>query len=505
MTLETGAVLNNIYRVVNLLGKGSMGNVYLVERIEDDKKFVVKELNFSQEAGLDHSTAKEIFHREAEFMAKINHHGVPKMYGVFSQDGKNYLTMDYIEGKTLEEIINSSDLPLKEEDAIKWTIELAAILDYLHNSFHQPIVYRDLKPANIIIKPDGKTVLVDFGIARYYNPDKENDTFSYGSPGYAAPEQYKGRGRSTPQTDIFALGVILFQMLTKYDPSLKPLTFPSMKSINPAVSEKLEIIVKRSIELEPLKRYISVQEFKETLEKYAHIRVPTKSKKPPKNPNKWAVRSNQFACATIAVFVINILLFSITPNLTRVIRFDGTARQIDITAAWILVTPIFLCPVAGLITGIIGSIKAAGDIFGEPAGNAIGCNIFIIIVLILLPPIMVPNFLCARASAHFAACESNLKKLATALDIYASENNGVYPAGFYKLLEESKNKEPYMSKIPDCVKSNKFYDKKDLTSYEYTVSKDFKNFTIWCTQGHLNSGGPTGYPQYSPSQGLILK
>ncbi|MEQ8224112.1 MAG: protein kinase, partial [Candidatus Eremiobacterota bacterium] len=149
MTLESGTVLNNIYRVVKLLGKGSMGNVYLVEKTEDDRKFVVKELNFSQEAGLDCSTAKEIFRREAEFMAKFDHQGVPKMYGVFSQNEKEYLIMDYIEGKTLEEIINASKGPVKEEDAIKWIIELADILNYLHNSFHQPIVYRDLKPSNI--------------------------------------------------------------------------------------------------------------------------------------------------------------------------------------------------------------------------------------------------------------------------------------------------------------------------------------------------------------------
>jgi len=186
--LETGTVLNNIYRVVRLLGSGAMGNVYLVERIEGDRRFVVKELIFSKACGIDEDTAKEIFHREAEFMAKFNHHGLPKMYGVFSQDGKEYITMDYIEGKTLEEIINSSTKPLSIEKAIVWTIKFASILDYLHNSFQTPVVYRDLKPSNIIITPDSKTVLVDFGIVRYYNPDKNTDTFSYGSPGYAAPE-----------------------------------------------------------------------------------------------------------------------------------------------------------------------------------------------------------------------------------------------------------------------------------------------------------------------------
>jgi len=128
MMLETGTVLNNIYRVIKLLGKGGMGNVYLVERIKDDKKFVVKELVFSQETQTDIVTAKEIFFREAEFMAKFSHPGLPNMYGVFSHDGREYLTMDYIEGKTLEEIINSSKEPVEVQQAITWTIKIAEIL-----------------------------------------------------------------------------------------------------------------------------------------------------------------------------------------------------------------------------------------------------------------------------------------------------------------------------------------------------------------------------------------
>ena len=268
MALERGTVLNNIYRVVKLLGKGSMGNVYLVERIEDDKKFVIKELIFSKDTILNLNDAWEIFKREAEFMAKFDHPGIPKMYGVFSQNGKEYLTMDYIEGKTLEEIINSSWKPVEKNKAITWTIRIAEIIDYLHNSFQKPLVYRDLKPSNIIIKPEEKPVLVDFGIARYYNPDKSSDTFNYGTPGYAAPEQYKGKGQSTPQSDIFGLGAILFQMLTGYDPSLKPLQFPSMKSLNPDISEELESTIFKAIQLDPMNRYISIREFKEILQKY---------------------------------------------------------------------------------------------------------------------------------------------------------------------------------------------------------------------------------------------
>ena len=247
-----------------------MGNVYLVERIKDDKKFVIKELMFSEKAPLNREDAWEIFKREAAFMEKFDHFGIPEVYGVFSEKDRHYLVMDYVEGKTLEEIINSSDKPVEIRQAIKWTVGLCEILDYLHNSFKAPIVYRDLKPSNIIINSNKFVRLVDFGIARYYNPDKDEDTFSYGSPGYAPPEQYKGRGQSSPQTDIFALGVILFQMLTGYDPTLKPFHFPSMKSLNLNVPEELEKIVNRAIQLEPLKRYISMAEFKEALENYLY-------------------------------------------------------------------------------------------------------------------------------------------------------------------------------------------------------------------------------------------
>ncbi len=503
MTLETGKVLNNIYRVANLLGKGSMGNVYLVERIKDKKKFVVKELNFSQEAGLDISTAKEIFHREAEFMAKINHPGVPKMYGVFSQDGNDYLTMDYIEGKTLEEIVNASEGPIKEYDAIKWTAGLADILDYLHNSFHQPIVYRDLKPANIIIKPDGKPVLVDFGIARYYNPDKEQDTFNYGSPGYAAPEQYKGRGRSTPQTDVFALGVILFQMLTKYDPSLKPLTFPSMRSLNDNISKELEVIVKRAIELNPLKRYISVQEFKEILAKYANISI--EDEKPQKNPNKLAAISKKLACIAGAIPFIIILLTIAYANL---IMKHETAVKIVSTVIWILLIIMYLCPVAGIITGIIASWKAKKDIYCEPAGDGIGCNIIITVVFIIISCMIIPNFLKARVSGQIAACESNIKNIATALELYAEDNKNKYPADLNILVKE-KEGGPYIKIIPVCPagSGDLFVGvyRQDSSVYEYKISRNGNNFTIWCVNNHMPAGMGRGYPQYSPGEGLIVR
>ena len=267
MLLE-GNILNGKYIVKKLLGKGAMGSAYLVQRLTDNKEMVVKELNFSSDSGLDGNAAREIFFREAEFMATFNHPGLPKMYGVFIENGNDYLTMDYIKGRTLEQVINTVGKAFSEDRAIRWAIKIADILDYLHNSFSKPIVYKDLKPSNIIIDRDDNPVIIDFGITRYYNPDKDTDTFRLGSPGYAPPEQYKGRGQTSPQSDIFALGVVLYQLLTNYDPSLTPFKFPPMKTLNNSISSDLENIILKAVNLNPLMRYISVRDFKEHLEKY---------------------------------------------------------------------------------------------------------------------------------------------------------------------------------------------------------------------------------------------
>jgi serine/threonine protein kinase len=510
MILERGTVLNDIYRVVNILGKGAMGNVYLVERIKDNRRFVVKELFFTPQAGLDPSTAKEIFFREAEFIAKFDHKGLPKMYGVFSQDEKDYLVMDYIEGKTLEEIINNSEEPIKEDDAIKWTVDIASILDYLHNSFHQPVVYRDLKPSNIIITPDGKAKLVDFGIARYYNPDKNTDTFNYGSPGYAAPEQYKGRGQSTPQSDIFGLGVILYQMLTKYDPSLKPFTFPPMKTLNQAVPAGLEGIIKRAVQLEPLKRYISIREFSETLMKYSGASSSYENeKKWEVIPNTWTITGKRLAFATIIVPFVSWVIIIFCSNLN-----NGPASPFQFISGFlgiISVASMFLCPVGGLFFSIGGAIKARrnSNISSEYVGEAIGCNSLLSVLLLFIMFILVPGFMRAKESGRLAACESNIKNLATALEMYATDYE-LYPDSLEKLVEGT-NGGQYMKYIPECPNKKQsitgkiFPPKIKPPKYEYIVSEDHKNFTIWCLASHKGAGQKEGYPQYDPGHGIILK
>ncbi len=494
MFLETGTVLNNIYRVVRLLGKGSMGNVYLVERIEDDKQFVVKELVFSKEANLDVEHGREIFFREAEFMVKFNHRGLPKMYGVFSQNGREYLTMDYIEGKTLEEIINSLKDPLTEKQAITLTVKIAEILDYLHNAFHAPVIYRDLKPSNIIITPQGEPKLVDFGIARYYNPDKGTDTFKYGSPGYAAPEQYKGRGQTTPVSDIYGLGVILYQMLTNYDPTLKLFQFPPLRSLNPSVSNEVEAIVKRAIDLDPMKRYISMKEFKEILEK--HGKPYGKYIKEKENK-----KSNNFSTAGIMLAVLSIfspyIISMIISMSDGVIKNFSPDIRIFLRNLFFMVPLIMvLLPVTGLILSIVGSRRAKEGERDGLAPTAIGCNFMAMIVMVLLCLIFVPGSLKVRAMTRLANCESNIKNMATALELYAEDNKGHYPPAL-SYLTDKKSGKPY--KIPECPSC--------FTGYEYVCNSSHNNFTLWCklNNAHIVATGKEGsWPQYNPAQGLIL-
>jgi len=263
MLLEEGTVLSNLYRVVKHIGSGAMGQVYLVENIKTGEEFAMKEIMFG--SGLDYENSQKLFYREAKLMKKFSHPGIPRMRRIFKEKGREYLLMDYMKGENLESILKKSPV-INKEEAIRWAIDILDILDYLHTSFKTPVVYKDLKPSNVIINPEGKATLVDFGISRHYKPDQDTDTFRLASPGYMAPEHFSGRGQTSPRTDIYCLGAILYQMLTGRDPTVTPFKFPSMSTLDPSISTELEQVISRAIRLNPAERYETVKEFREKLE-----------------------------------------------------------------------------------------------------------------------------------------------------------------------------------------------------------------------------------------------
>ena len=259
--LERGMIIKS-YTIVRPLGKGGMAQVYLGSK--NSRYYAIKEVSEFSSSDQEEVAIKS-FEKEADILSDTRHPGLPVYYETFMYGNKIYLVMEYIEGNSLEELINSFPVPIDIKRSVTWAIHLCEILFYLHTLSPEPVIYRDMKPANVIITHDGNARLVDFGIARRYDPLKHADTFRLGTPGYAAPEQFKKDSHTTPGADIYALGVLLYQTITKYDPTINPFKFPPVRSLNPSIPEKLECILKKAMHPDCGRRYKDIDEFKDEL------------------------------------------------------------------------------------------------------------------------------------------------------------------------------------------------------------------------------------------------
>ena len=204
------------------------------------------------------------FEREANILATLSHPSIPRIYDYFTQDDRSYLILEFIEGKDLEEILNETDDFLDETQVLNWAIELCDVISYLHNNKPEPIIFRDIKPSNIMINNQSHVLLVDFGIAKTFQPGQKGTMI--GTEGYSPPEQYKGE--SSQRADIYSLAATLHHLLTKRDPRLEPpFSFDQrmIRSINPAISSELEAVIYTALAYEPEKRYSSIEVMKEAL------------------------------------------------------------------------------------------------------------------------------------------------------------------------------------------------------------------------------------------------
>jgi serine/threonine protein kinase len=175
--------------------------------------------------------------------------------------------MEYIHGKTLEQILSARHgKPLDEHTALSWALQICRAMHFLSVQKPHPIIFRDLKPSNIMIARDGRVKLIDFGIARFFKENKREDTYVYGTPGYAAPEQY-GSGQTDVRSDIFSLGATLHHCLTGRNPSENPLNFPDLRKLNPAVSRETAAIVHKAVALDMEKRFQSAIGMKQAVQK----------------------------------------------------------------------------------------------------------------------------------------------------------------------------------------------------------------------------------------------
>ncbi|MEN6523078.1 MAG: serine/threonine-protein kinase [Anaerolineaceae bacterium] len=274
MTLQQGQILNNRYRIVKLIGQGGFGAVYRAWDLHMNSVCVIKEnLDTSPEAN------RQFIH-EAQILFRMKHPGLPSVFDYFDLAGQGlYLVMEYIEGQNLEEIIHSYG-PLSESDAVNWISQVCEALEYLHGQ-NPPVIHRDIKPQNIILTPQGRAVLVDFGVAKVYQSQQQTTMGARAvTPGFSPPEQYMLTG-TDERSDIYSLGATLYTLLTGQIPPeamarmLETELIP-VKQFKPTISTKTISVIERALAIKKSDRFASVKEMCLALAEKSIAEIPAK-------------------------------------------------------------------------------------------------------------------------------------------------------------------------------------------------------------------------------------
>lgn len=246
---EIGTVIDGKYEILKEIGRGGMSVVYLAMDKHLNKQWAVKEIRKKGSGKNDEIVVNSLL-AEANLMKKLDHPSLPRIVDIIDNGVTIYVIMDYIEGESLDKILNEYGAQ-PEELVINWAKQLCDALSYLHSQ-KPPIIYRDMKPANVMLKPEGNIKIIDFGIAREYKEQNLADTTVLGTKGYAPPEQYSGQ--TDARSDIFALGMTMHHLLTGIDPR-KGDAYASVRQWNPDLSEGIEIIINKCVEPAAENRY----------------------------------------------------------------------------------------------------------------------------------------------------------------------------------------------------------------------------------------------------------
>ena len=264
--IQQDQLLKQRYRILAQIGRGGFAAVYKAEDLHFyHRQVAVKEMSQSGLSPKERAEAVDAFTREAQMLANLQHPNLPRIYDHFTEGGRWYLVMDFIEGETLETaLMQQPDQRLSLKETLDIGLQLCSVLHYLHTRY-PPIIFRDLKPSNIMCTPTKHLYLIDFGIARHFKPGQTKDTIPFGSPGYAAPEQY-GKAQTTPQSDIYSLGILLHHLLSGEDPSEKPFLLVPLRLAGSEALAGLENLIERMTQLDAAHRSASIAEVQAELQ-----------------------------------------------------------------------------------------------------------------------------------------------------------------------------------------------------------------------------------------------
>jgi len=277
--LNSDQILANRYRLILLVGQGTMGAVYDAEDLVFNRRVALKRLRYAPEAServIEQTRAQ--FEREAKILATLRHPNLPRVTDYFAYTDQEFLVMDYIEGQSLEELMAMQPGGLEESMVLGWADQLLSALEYIHT---HGLVHRDVKPANVRVTPEGQISLVDFGLVKVFDPASPKTATAVrglGTPQYAPPEQYDAElGHTEPRSDLYALGATLFHLLTGEPPATvtrrvsNPGSFRTLREIKPAISPEVERVILRAMEVPIAKRFASASDMRSAF-KMAHVR-----------------------------------------------------------------------------------------------------------------------------------------------------------------------------------------------------------------------------------------
>lgn len=270
--LENGTIIDGKYKILNKIGQGGMSVVYLAMNEKANKQWAIKEVRKDVTKNFD--IIKQGLITETNLLKKLSHPNLPSIIDVIDGEDTFLIVMDYIEGVPLSVKLEESGAQ-SQEDVIDWALQLCDVLNYLHTR-ETPIIFRDMKPGNVMLKPNGDLILIDFGIAREYKSKNIADTTCLGTQGYAAPEQFGGQGQTDQRTDIYCLGATLYHLITNHNPSEPPYEIYPIRRWDNSLSSGLEEIIIKCTQRNPRDRYQNCNELRYALEHYMELDIEYK-------------------------------------------------------------------------------------------------------------------------------------------------------------------------------------------------------------------------------------
>ena len=247
--MEPGIVVGKRYQLLTKIGTGGMSTVYLALDTVLNKQWAAKEIKDVSDPEQRELIVQSIV-TEANMIKSFDHPAIPRIVDLVDESGTLYVIMDYVEGRSLSAVL-ATDGPQPEDEVVNWGLQLCDALEYLHRRT-PPVIYRDMKPSNVMLKPNGLVQIIDFGIAREYRDDggmvtaAMGDTVQLGTRGYAPPEQYGGGGQTDARTDVYALGATMYTMLTGKNPAEPPYQILPLRQVDASLSPALERVIAKA-------------------------------------------------------------------------------------------------------------------------------------------------------------------------------------------------------------------------------------------------------------------